>query len=65
MEEAVRALGYLSDDKGICRLYRQYLPLVSQVEDPMVLVIMGSAAANLGHFRTARWLWPAFTPTWP
>ncbi len=59
LETAISALGYLSDDEGIYRLYRRHRDLVDggEIEDAMVLIVLGSAAANLGHFRTAQRLW--------
>ncbi|MFN3763096.1 MAG: tetratricopeptide repeat protein, partial [Anaerolineae bacterium] len=57
LELAVRALGYLNDDEGIYRLYRRHRNLVDEMEDALALIVLGSAAANLGHFRTARRLW--------
>ncbi|MBC7226046.1 MAG: tetratricopeptide repeat protein [Thermoflexales bacterium] len=58
---AIRALGYLNDDKGIYRLYRRHRDLVDEIADPSILITLGSAAANLGHFQTARWLWDQAT----
>ncbi len=57
LETAVMALGYLNDDEGIYRLYRRYRHLVEEIESPSGLLVLGSAAANLGHFRTAIGLW--------
>lgn len=57
LESAVITLGYLNDDEGIYRLYRQHRHLVEEIEGLPVLIALGSAAANLGHFGTARSLW--------
>jgi hypothetical protein len=57
LENAVVTLGYLNDDEGIYRLYRQHRHLVEEIADEPGLIVLGSAAANLGHFRTALRLW--------
>ncbi len=57
LESVVLTLGYLNDDEGIYRLYRQHRHLVEEIEDIPCLTALGSAAANLGHFQTARRLW--------
>lgn len=57
LESAIVALGYLNDDEGIYRLYRQHRHLVEEIENAYTFVVLGSAAANLGHFRTARQFW--------
>ncbi len=57
LESVVRTLGYLNDDEEIYRLYRQHRRLVEEIEDIPSLIVLGSAAANLGHFQTARRLW--------
>jgi len=57
LENAVVTLGYLNDDEGIYRLYRQHRHLVEEIADGPGLIVLGSAAANLGHFRTALRLW--------
>jgi Tetratricopeptide repeat. len=57
LESVVLTLGYLNDDAEIYRLYRQHRHLIKEIEDAPSLIVIGSAAANLGHFRTARRLW--------
>jgi len=57
LENAVVTLGYLNDDEGIYRLYRQHRHLIEEIEDVPSLIVFGSAAANLGHFRTASRFW--------
>ncbi|MCX7854566.1 MAG: tetratricopeptide repeat protein [Anaerolineae bacterium] len=57
LELAIKALGYLNDDEGIYRLYRRHRDLVDEMEDGLALIVLGAAAANLGHFRTAMRLW--------
>ncbi len=57
LENAIVTLGYLNDDEGIYRLYRQHRHLVEEIENLPSLIVLGSAAANLGHFRTACGFW--------
>lgn len=57
LESAVIALGYLNDDEGIYRLYRRHRHLIEEITDAYSLIVLGSAAANLGHFQTACRLW--------
>lgn len=54
---AIKALGYLNDDEGIYQLYRRHRDLADEMEDMVALTVLGSAAANLGRFRTARRFW--------
>lgn len=57
LQQAAQALGYLNDDQGIYRLYQRYRDLAWEIDEPFSLLILGSAAANLGHFRTASRFW--------
>ncbi len=57
LEAAIIALGYLNDDQGIYRLYQRHRDMVDEIESAPALIVLGSAAANLGHFWTASWLW--------
>ncbi len=57
LELAIRALGHLNDDEGIYRLYRRHYNLIHEIDKEIILVVLGSAAANLGHFWTAQRLW--------
>ncbi len=57
LELAIKALGYLNDDEGIYRLYRRHRDLADELEDALALTVLGSAAANLGHFQMAQRFW--------
>ena len=57
LENAIVTLGYLNDDEGIYRLYRQHRYLAEEIENLPSLIVLGSAAANLGHFWTACRFW--------
>ena len=56
VSKAVEALGILGDDEGLYAIYRRSRSLLDELDDTALLAL-GSAAANLGHPRTARRLW--------
>lgn len=57
LELAIKALGCLNDDEGIYQLYQRHRDLADEMEDALALITLGSAVANLGHFRMARRFW--------
>lgn len=57
LERAIITLGYLNDDGGIYRLYQRHRNMVQEIEDALALIVLGSAAANMGRFQTASYLW--------
>ncbi len=57
LEEAVRVFGLLEDDQALYDLYRKHRKMLGDIQSTFTLVVLGSAAANLGDFRTAQNLW--------
>lgn len=56
LTKTIEALGILGDDQGLLDLYRQYMPLLNNL-NALRLLVLGSAAANVGQPVTARRLW--------
>lgn len=57
LEEAAKIFGLLEDDQTLYDLYQRHRRLVVEIEDGFPLITLGSAAANVGDFRTAQRLW--------
>jgi len=55
-DKVIEALGFLGDDKGLYAIYHRYRPFIEEL-NAYSLLVLGSAAANLGHPRVARRLW--------
>lgn len=55
--EAIRVFGLLEDDQALYDLYQKHKRMLSELESTLFFVALGSAAANLGDFRTAQRLW--------
>ncbi len=56
LETVIETLGFLDDDKTLYEIYRRHRRRIDDLS-PYALFTLGSAAANLRHFRVARRLW--------
>jgi len=57
LEEAIQVFGLLEDDQALYDLYRKHKKMLQDIPSDLPLIALGSAAANLGDFRTAQNLW--------